>query len=105
VLMAGIYHALNNLLQIVRERLTLGGGAHGERAGHIDAQWLRVTVPSGAAVPVPHGLGRIPFAMFVAPSSVPDATIARHPDYAWTEELIWVLGSGIANLDVVILLV
>ncbi len=90
-----LYRAVQTLIGIIVGRLTLGQGQHGQVAGYLDAQWLRVTLPTRyVAHPIPHGLGRVPagftiWKMEQPAASVAPVTVMAAADYAWTSELIW----------------
>lgn len=69
---AQLLTSLNYFLQEVSQKvngfISFGSGSHASWSGNLDGQYVEITFPSGAdtEMRVPHGLGRLPIAYFVA---------------------------------------
>ncbi len=114
---------LRNFLQLVVRKvnglLSFGTGVHGTQAGNFHGQWMHQTAPADdhTAFAVPHGLGRIPTAVFqaIGPATVdvgsdafggtfPGVAVYTDDAHAWTTELVW-LKCNVASAKLFLLIV
>lgn len=118
------FTALRTLLQLVVRKinglLTFGSGRHGTQAGNFHGQWMYYVAPATPeeTFGVPHGLGRVPTAVFPAVTQVsPSVADGRDdkgylngtfvwaaPETAWTTEMVW-LKCNVPSVKLALLIV
>lgn len=87
-----IFDALDLIVSRIN-KLQLGTGVSGTRAGNLDAQYLSFTTPPGATVVLAHGLGRVPIGWdFVYKSGHCDLRAGTSP--AWSNTQLTLVASA-----------
>lgn len=104
--LAALRALVSRVIRKINGLISFGDGRHTHGAGNLDGQWLTYTAPSTPDVSfgVPHGLGRVPVAVF---SPTTQGTTANTEDKgsslgynigvfvyadastAWTTDMVW----------------